>query len=79
MTSIRIHFDGEIAAHHYIMLRALSKSLTHLQCALDRAYLDVKYQGVWKYAKLSKDDYSEVIFSAGMSQERRLHSRFCLS
>jgi hypothetical protein len=69
MASIRIHFDGAMAAQHNIALRALSKSLTHLQSSIDRAYLDVKYQGIWKYAKLKAEDYSEVNFLTGMSQE----------
>jgi hypothetical protein len=69
MASIRIHFDGAIASQHRIALRGLGKSLIHLQSTVDRAYLDVKYQGVWKYAKLKSEDYPEIVFLTGMPAE----------
>jgi len=38
-------------------MRTLSKTLSCLQGAIDRAYLDNKHGNVWKYARMSSDDY----------------------
>jgi len=54
---IRIHYDGDIVENHQIPMRILGKCITHLQSAIDRAYLDIKYGGVWKYARMAPDDY----------------------
>lgn len=54
---IRIHYDGDIAQNHQIPMRILGKCLTHIQSAIDRAYLDIKHDGVWKYARMAPDDY----------------------
>lgn len=62
MAKISFHFDGGIAQDHKISLRTLSRSHVHLQSAIDRAYLDVKYDGVWKGARLKTEDYSETDF-----------------
>ncbi len=54
---IRIHYDGDIVENHQLPLRTLGKCLTHIQSAIDRAYLDIKYDGIWKYARMAPDDY----------------------
>ncbi len=57
---VELHFDGDIAQDHQVSLRTLSKSLGHLQSALDRAYLDIKYGNLWKYAKMHHEYYKDV-------------------
>jgi hypothetical protein len=69
MTRIRIHFIGDIAAGHTISMRSLGKSLSHLQSAVDRAYLDLKHGAIWKHARLQSEDYQEIQFVTGISQE----------
>jgi hypothetical protein len=69
MSRIRIHFIGEIAVGHTISMRSLGKSLSHLQSAIDRAYLDLKYGAIWKHARLHSEDYQEIQFVTGISQE----------
>lgn len=60
---VRIHFGGDIAENHQIPMRTLGKSVTHIQTAIDRAYLDLKYKdGVWKHARLAHDDYPKTEF-----------------
>jgi hypothetical protein len=54
---IRIHYDGDIAENHQVPMRILGKCLSHIQNAIDRAYLDIKHEGVWKHARMSHDDY----------------------
>lgn len=54
---IRIHYDGDIAENHQVPMRILGKCLSHIQNAIDRAYLDIKHEGVWKHARMSSDDY----------------------
>lgn len=65
---ISIHFDGPIATNHTIQLRTFSKTLTHLQTAVDRAYLDLKYGEIWKHARLQEEDYIQTEFT--MTQTR---------
>lgn len=62
MGRLEIHFDGPIAADHMVSVRTLGKSLQHLQSSIDRAYLDTKYNGIWKYARMSPDDYGPTEF-----------------
>ncbi|EDU5440232.1 hypothetical protein CXI59_004304, partial [Salmonella enterica subsp. enterica serovar Hadar] len=57
---VELHFDGDIAPDHQVSLRTLSKSLGHLQSALDRAYLDIRHGNLWKYAKMHHDYYKDV-------------------
>lgn len=59
MSSIRIHFDGDIATNHQVSLRVLAKSLTHLQKSLDRAYLENHYGSLYKYAKMKEEFYDD--------------------
>ncbi|HGJ6157944.1 TPA: hypothetical protein ACJXLV_004461, partial [Salmonella enterica subsp. enterica serovar Give] len=60
MAIVELHFDGDIAPDHQVSLRTLSKSLGHLQSALDRAYLDIRHGNLWKYAKMHHDYYKDV-------------------
>ena len=53
----QIHFDGDIASDHQIPIRVLGQSLLFMQKAIDRAYLDIKYEGVWKNARMKSEDY----------------------
>lgn len=62
MGQILLHFDGDITRDHRVTLRTLSKSLIRLQAAVDRAYLDTKYGGVWKGCRMSHVDYAATEF-----------------
>lgn len=62
--SITIHFDGSIAYDHRVSVRTLGKTLNHIQNAVDRAYLDLKYGNVMKYQRLKKEEYFETDFIA---------------
>lgn len=59
MSTLHLHFDGDITRNHTVSLRTLGRSLHHLQGAVNRAHLDVKYGEVWKNARLSAEDYIE--------------------
>lgn len=59
MSYLHLHFEGEITRNHTVSLRTLGQSLHHLQGAVNRAHLDVRYGKVWKNARLSADDYAE--------------------
>lgn len=67
--TIQIHFDGPITNEHAVTLRTLSRTLDHMQSAIDRAYLDVKYGHVWKHARLKGDDYSQTDFLLGRPRD----------
>lgn len=67
--SVWFHFDGSIAENHRISLRTLGKTASHLQSAIDRAYLDVKYDSVFKYQKLKTTEYEAVEFITLDAQE----------
>lgn len=62
--SIQIHFDGSIVNDHRVSIRTLGKTLGHLQNAVDRAYLDLRYGNVMKYQRLKKEEYSDTDFIA---------------
>ncbi|MFZ6647964.1 hypothetical protein ACO0LO_19725 [Undibacterium sp. TJN25] len=66
---ISIHFDGPIAAKHAVQLRTFSKTLGHVQTAIDRAYLDIKYGNVWKNARLKDEDYTHTDFLLQQTRE----------
>lgn len=57
MGQILLHFDGDITKDHRVSLRTLGKGLSHLQAAINRAYLDTKYGEVWKGARMAHEDY----------------------
>lgn len=66
---ISIHFDGPIAANHAVQLRTFSRTLGHVQTAIDRAYLDNKYGKIWKNAKLREEDYQHTDFLVQQTRE----------
>ncbi|MBN3965836.1 hypothetical protein IMW75_11155 [Pseudomonas gregormendelii] len=59
MSLLHLHFEGQITRDHTVSLRTLGRSLHHLQGAVNRAHLDVKYGEVWKNARLKGQDYAE--------------------
>ena len=67
--SIILHFEGDIVDNHHVSARTLGKSLTQSQKAIDRAYLDLKYGNLWKYARLRNEDYLPTEFIADYPQE----------
>lgn len=66
---IRIHYDGDIVKNHQIPMRILGKSALHIQTAIDRAYLDIKYGGVWKHARMKPEDYVKTEYLVQAPQE----------
>jgi hypothetical protein len=67
--TIELHFDGDVARDHHVSLRTLGTALQHMQSAVDRAFLDIKYGQVWKHARLRNDDYAETDFVLGYPTE----------
>lgn len=67
--SLSLHFEGEIVVDHMVSARTLGKSLVHTQNAIDRAYLDLKYGNLWKYARMRGDDYPFADFVALYPEE----------
>lgn len=57
MSLIQIHFDGDIATNHQVSMRTLGKTLTHLQSSVDRAFLELHYGHLWKFAKMKQEFY----------------------
>ena len=68
-STLSFHFDGPIAHNHQLSLRVLGGTLSHLQSAIDRAHLAVRYGDVWKYSRLKTDDYPETEFIVGLPRE----------
>jgi len=62
--SLSLHFEGDIVQDHLVSARTLGKSLVHTQNAIDRAYLDLKYGNLWKYARMRGEDYPVADFIA---------------
>jgi len=60
MSLVQIHFAGDIATNHQVSLRTLAKSLGHLQNSMDRAFLEIHYGKLYKYAKMKHEFYPEV-------------------
>ncbi len=76
-STIKVHFDGDITEDHRIPMRILGKCLVHTQKAFDRAYLDLKYEnGVYKYARMTTDDYIKTEFWAEAPQEGGYIAKF---
>ena len=67
--SLSLHFEGDIVSNHLISARTLGKSLVHAQNSIDRAYLDLKYGNLWKYARMKGDDYQSADFIALYPEE----------
>lgn len=59
MSFLHLHFEGDITRNHAVSLRTLGQSLHHLQGAVNRAHLDVRYGEVWKNARLDAEDYAQ--------------------
>jgi len=66
---ISIHFDGPIAQNHAVQLRTFSRTLDHIQTAIDRAFLDLKYGSIWKNARLKDEDYEPTDFTLQQTRE----------
>lgn len=66
---ISIHFDGPIAANHTVQLRTFSRTLDHIQTAIDRAYLDLKHGGIGKNARMTSEDYEPTDFLVQQTRE----------
>lgn len=66
---ISIHFDGPIAQNHTVQLRTFSRTLDHIQTAIDRAFLDLKYGAIWKNARLKDEDYVPTDFLLQQTRE----------
>jgi len=62
---ILFHYDGPIAENHKVTVRTLGHTLTHLQSAIDRAFLDLNYGAVVKHARLKANDYPLTDFVVG--------------
>jgi hypothetical protein len=62
---ILFHYDGPIAENHQITVRTLGNTLSHLQSAIDRAYIDLTYGAVAKHARLKSQDYALTDFKVG--------------
>lgn len=69
MNKIEFHFDGDIVTDHKISIRTLSKTIPHLQVALDRAYLDHKFGGVFKHSRMPMDSFDEMEFLVGQPRD----------
>lgn len=63
---IQLTLDGSlILPNNRVSLRVLGHSMTCIQSAADRAYLDVRYGQVWKHARISRANYLEADFVVG--------------
>ncbi|MGN8060097.1 hypothetical protein ACTJK4_00415 [Ralstonia sp. 22111] len=63
---IQLTLDGTlILDENRVSLRLLGHSMTCIQSAVDRAYLDVRYGRVWKHARLPKGNYADANFVVG--------------
>lgn len=62
---IQFHYDGPISINHQITLRTLGHTLFHIQSAVDRAAIDIKYGRVVKHARLKSSDYGLTDFVVG--------------
>lgn len=60
MANVKIHFDGDIVTDHKISMRALGKTLKHLQNSMDRAYIELKFGQLWKHSRLKTEFYKDV-------------------
>ncbi|MCZ8396214.1 hypothetical protein [Achromobacter ruhlandii] len=74
---IQLVFDGALVTpKHQVSLRTLSKSMHYLQMATDRAYLDVKYEGVRKHARTPIRHYADADFYVGPAEVGSFKIRF---
>ncbi|UJB14948.1 hypothetical protein [Xanthomonas translucens] len=66
---IVLHYDGPIALDHKVTLRTLGSTLSHLQSAIDRAAIELRYGAVRKHARLKSEDYPLTDFIVGEPKE----------
>src|SRR5690554_7654018 len=66
---ISFHFDGTIIEDHKITARTLDKTLTQLQRAIDKAYIETLYGKVEKNSRLSGKDYANADFITGTPRD----------
>jgi hypothetical protein len=59
MSSLQLHFEGDIAVNHQVSMRTLGHSLSHLQNAFDRACIEHHNDRLWKYARLKAEYYND--------------------
>lgn len=64
MATFSVHFDGDITVDHRVSVRVLANTYTHMQRAIDRAFLVEKYGSVEKNERLTKEEYQETEFIA---------------
>lgn len=69
MAIFSVHFDGPITTDHKVPVRVLGKTYTHMQCAIDRAFLITEYGEVWKHARLTDEQYAITEFLASYPRE----------
>jgi hypothetical protein len=62
--AVSLHFQGDIVNDHKLSARTLGKTLSHMQNAFDRAFLDLKHGNLWKWARMSSDDFPSADFLA---------------
>ena len=63
---IQLTLDGSfVHDNHKVSLRVLSHTMSSIQAAADRAFLDVKYGNVAKHQRLSQVYYEEADFIVG--------------
>ncbi|MFZ5844837.1 MAG: hypothetical protein ACOY3E_18290 [Pseudomonadota bacterium] len=60
MSTLLLHFDGQLAKDNRVSMRTLGKSIIHLQNAYDRAFIEQHYGELWKHARMKSADYQKV-------------------
>ena len=69
MAGISFKVTGGLAPENKISMHLLGGLCTNTQSALNRAFLEAKNSHVYKYQKLSKDDYEKTIFMFQSTRE----------
>ncbi|WP_295978876.1 hypothetical protein [uncultured Variovorax sp.] len=69
MATISIHFDGPITINHKAPIRVLANTYTHVQRAIDRAFLIETYGDVYKHQRLTSKQYADTVFLAEYPRE----------
>ncbi|RAS22851.1 hypothetical protein BX591_12256 [Paraburkholderia bryophila] len=68
--SIQLTLDGGLLqGPHNVTVRTLSRSMTSIQAAVDRAFLDIRFGQVFKHARLRVVDYADADFLVGEMYE----------
>jgi hypothetical protein len=65
--SIQLTLDGGLlhGGPHHVTVRTLGRSMTSIQAAVDRAYLDIQFGQVFKHARLPVRNYNAADFVVG--------------